>query len=187
VWRHSAGLQRRHVHSKRVIPFGAVGRVALRDAAPAIALRRIAMVQHGHFPERDPMSARSGVVTSGGRRGHCGFLLFDPEAVVKGRAASVRKRAWPHRTPSALPASRALRSGFLAPAPGAPAGHPSLVGLPTRARCAAGRRRARRMSRQGWRDGPGPEVPGAPAAGRHRLTSRRGELQVSVGAQFAGL
>jgi hypothetical protein len=42
-------------------PFGAVGRVALRDDAPALALRRIAMVQHGHLPERDPMSARSGV------------------------------------------------------------------------------------------------------------------------------
>jgi hypothetical protein len=38
-----------------------VGRVALRDDAPALALRRIAMVQHGHFPERDLMSARSGV------------------------------------------------------------------------------------------------------------------------------
>jgi hypothetical protein len=42
-------------------PFGAVGRVALRDDAPALALRRIAMVQRGQFPERDPMSARSGV------------------------------------------------------------------------------------------------------------------------------
>ena len=42
-------------------PLGALNRVALRDDAPALALRRIAMVQHGHFPERDPMSARSGV------------------------------------------------------------------------------------------------------------------------------
>ena len=42
-------------------PFGAVGSVALRDDAPVLALRRIAIVQHGHFAERDPMSARSGV------------------------------------------------------------------------------------------------------------------------------
>ena len=45
-------------------PFGAVGRVALRDDAPALALRRIAMVQHGHFPERDPMSAGPEWVTT---------------------------------------------------------------------------------------------------------------------------
>ena len=42
-------------------PLGALNRVALRDDAPALALRGIAMVQHGHFPERDPMSARSGL------------------------------------------------------------------------------------------------------------------------------
>src|SRR5258705_12593826 len=41
-------------------PLGALNRVALRDDAPALALRGIAMVQHGRFPERDPMSARSG-------------------------------------------------------------------------------------------------------------------------------
>ena len=38
-------------------PLGALNRVALRDDAPALALRGIAMVQHGRFPERDPMSA----------------------------------------------------------------------------------------------------------------------------------
>jgi hypothetical protein len=42
-------------------PLGALNRVALRDDAPALALRGIAMVQHGRFPERDPMSARSGI------------------------------------------------------------------------------------------------------------------------------
>ena len=42
-------------------PLGALNRVALRDDAPALALRGIAMVQHGRFPERDPMSARSGL------------------------------------------------------------------------------------------------------------------------------
>jgi hypothetical protein len=36
-------------------------RVASRDDAPALALRAIAMVQHGRFPERDSMSARSGL------------------------------------------------------------------------------------------------------------------------------
>jgi len=38
-----------------------LNRVALRDDAPALALRGIAMVQHGRFPEYDPMSARSGL------------------------------------------------------------------------------------------------------------------------------
>jgi hypothetical protein len=42
-------------------PLGALNRVALRDDAPALALRGIAMVQHGRFPERDPMSVRSGL------------------------------------------------------------------------------------------------------------------------------
>jgi hypothetical protein len=42
-------------------PLGPLNRVALRDDAPALALRGIAMVQHGRFPERDPMSARSGL------------------------------------------------------------------------------------------------------------------------------
>jgi hypothetical protein len=44
------------VRSKRVIPSAALNRVALRDDAPALALRGIAMVKHGRFPERDPMS-----------------------------------------------------------------------------------------------------------------------------------
>jgi integrase len=35
------------VRSKRVIPSAALNRVALRDDAPALALRGIAMVQHG--------------------------------------------------------------------------------------------------------------------------------------------
>jgi hypothetical protein len=38
-------------------PLRALNRVALRDDAPALALRGIALVQH-RFPERDPMSAR---------------------------------------------------------------------------------------------------------------------------------
>jgi hypothetical protein len=42
-------------------PLGALNRVALRDDAPALALRGIAMVQHGRFPERAQMSARSGL------------------------------------------------------------------------------------------------------------------------------
>jgi hypothetical protein len=41
-------------------PLGALNRMALRDDAPARA-RGIPMVQHGRFPERDPMSARSGL------------------------------------------------------------------------------------------------------------------------------
>jgi hypothetical protein len=40
---------------------GALNRVALHDDAPALALRGIVMVRHGRFPERDPMSARSGL------------------------------------------------------------------------------------------------------------------------------
>jgi hypothetical protein len=39
-------------------PLRAFNRVASRDDAPALALRGIALVQHGRFPERDPMSAR---------------------------------------------------------------------------------------------------------------------------------
>ena len=42
-------------------PLGALNRVALRNDAPALALRGIAEVQHGRFPERDPMMARSGL------------------------------------------------------------------------------------------------------------------------------
>jgi hypothetical protein len=34
-------------------PLDALNRVALRDDAPALALRGIAIVQHGHFSERD--------------------------------------------------------------------------------------------------------------------------------------
>ena len=40
-------------------PLGALKRVALRDDAPALALRGIAMAQHR--PERDPMRANSGL------------------------------------------------------------------------------------------------------------------------------
>ena len=40
-------------------PLGALNRVALRDDAPAFALRGIAIVQHRRFSERDPMSATS--------------------------------------------------------------------------------------------------------------------------------
>jgi hypothetical protein len=48
------------VRSKRVIPLGTLNRVALRDDAPARSrFEVVAMVQHGRFPERDPMSARS--------------------------------------------------------------------------------------------------------------------------------
>jgi hypothetical protein len=42
-------------------PLGASNRVALRDDAPALALRGTAMVQHGRFPERDPLSASFGL------------------------------------------------------------------------------------------------------------------------------
>ncbi|ANY82862.1 hypothetical protein BB934_32025 (plasmid) [Microvirga ossetica] len=42
-------------------PLDALNRVAMRDDAPALALRGIAMVLHDRFPERDPMSARSGL------------------------------------------------------------------------------------------------------------------------------
>jgi len=55
VWRYSA----RALEAGDSL--GALNRVALRDDAPALALRGIAMVQHGRFPERDSMSARSGL------------------------------------------------------------------------------------------------------------------------------
>jgi hypothetical protein len=42
-------------------PLGVLIRVALRDDAPALALRAIAMVHQVRFPERDPMSVRSGL------------------------------------------------------------------------------------------------------------------------------
>ena len=42
-------------------PLGALNRVTLRDDAPALALRGIAMVHRDRFPERDPKSARSGL------------------------------------------------------------------------------------------------------------------------------
>jgi hypothetical protein len=42
-------------------PLGALNRVALRDDAPALALRGIAMVQHGRFPQRTQMSSGSGL------------------------------------------------------------------------------------------------------------------------------
>jgi hypothetical protein len=60
VWRYSAGVAD---YSRGACeagdPLGALNRVALRDDAPALPLRGI--VQHGRFPERDPMSARSGL------------------------------------------------------------------------------------------------------------------------------
>jgi len=63
VWRYSVGVAdySRGACARSGDPLGPLNRVALRDDAPALALRGIAMVQHGHFPERDPMSARSDV------------------------------------------------------------------------------------------------------------------------------
>ncbi len=63
MWRYSVGVAdySRGACARSGDPLGALNRVALRDDAPALALRGIAMVQHGHFPERDPMSARSDV------------------------------------------------------------------------------------------------------------------------------
>jgi hypothetical protein len=46
--------------AKRVIP-SALNSVALHEHAPALALRGIAMVQHGCFLKRDPLSASSGL------------------------------------------------------------------------------------------------------------------------------
>jgi hypothetical protein len=37
---------------------GALNRVALRDDAPALALRGIAVIQHGRLPEHDTNGAR---------------------------------------------------------------------------------------------------------------------------------
>jgi hypothetical protein len=51
-------LVRRCVCDVAVVPVPPL--VALRDDAPAVALLGIAMVQHGRFPERDPMSAKFG-------------------------------------------------------------------------------------------------------------------------------
>jgi hypothetical protein len=63
VWRYSDGAA--ITAAARALEagdsLGALNRVALRDDAPALALRGIAMVQHGRFPERDSMSARSGL------------------------------------------------------------------------------------------------------------------------------
>ena len=42
-------------------PLGALNRVASHDDATALALRGIAMILPGRFPERDPMRARSGL------------------------------------------------------------------------------------------------------------------------------
>jgi len=48
VWRHS-------------VDAGDYNRDALRVDAPALVLRGSAIVPYDHFPERDPMSARSGL------------------------------------------------------------------------------------------------------------------------------
>jgi len=63
VWRYSVGVAdySRGACARSGDPLGALNRVALRDDAPALALRGIAMIQRGRFPERDPMSARSGL------------------------------------------------------------------------------------------------------------------------------
>jgi hypothetical protein len=101
VWRYSDGAA--DLAAARALeagdPFGAVGRVALRDDAPALALRRIAMVQH--FPERDPMSARSGV----GHEATVAVATADSCSPIRKRSSKIaqayfRRPAWPHRMPS---------------------------------------------------------------------------------------
>ena len=77
-----------------------------------------------------------------------GLALF-PSAASEQRGSTDNLRA--------PPASRAQRSGCQRRPCGRPAGRAILAGSPIPARCAAGRRRARRRSRPGWTCRPAPD------------------------------
>jgi hypothetical protein len=62
---------------------GALNRVSLRDDAPALALRGIAMVQHDRYPERDPMSASSGLGSEADVERVTEVVLLVPKALIQ--------------------------------------------------------------------------------------------------------
>ena len=76
--------------SKRANPLGALNRVALRSDALVLARHYISMVQHVRFPERDPMSAKSGL----GQTQRCDLLVPHARCTPK----SGRRQAAPSTT-----------------------------------------------------------------------------------------
>jgi hypothetical protein len=150
---------------------------------------------HGH-PIRPPWAVLvdavpvSAWVTSGDRRRHCRFPLFDPEAVVQGRRpSSLQGFAWSHCTRNAPPAPPTLPPVFRAPAPGALVVHPVPGGSPTRARSTAGPRHARPMSPPGGDAAQGFQRPAGlaagPRAGARSASARSEPAQRRYGCRFS--